>query len=131
MTNHYNAQSTLPTQRGFIGSEYVSNSSDDTFVTRHPGNDQVICEVEKASRTEVDKAIAAAKTAFESWSQTPAAERGKILRRATEILRERNTEIAELETLDTGKPISETSVVDVVTGADVIDYFAARFRLDQ
>jgi betaine-aldehyde dehydrogenase len=124
MTNHYNAQSTLPTQRSFIGGEYVSNSSGDTFVTRHPGNNQVICEVEKASQPEVDKAVAAARNAFESWSQTPAAERGKILRRATELLRDKNTEIAELETLDTGKPIAETSVVDVVTGADVIDYFA-------
>ena len=124
MANHYNAQSTLPTQQSYVAGEYLANGSGETFETRHPGNDRVICEVEKAGLPEVDKAVAAAKSAFESWSQVPAAERGEILRRAARILRERNGELAELETLDTGKPIAETSVVDVVTGADVIEYFA-------
>lgn len=117
MTNQYNAQSTLPTQCNYIGGNYVNNLSGDTFVTRHPGNDHVICEIETAGQPEVDQAVAAARSAFDSWSQTPAAERGKILRRAADLLRERNAEIAGLETLDTGKPIAETSVVDVITGA--------------
>lgn len=124
MANKYDALSTLPTQQSYVAGEYVGNISGETFVTRHPGNDHVICEVEQAGRPEVDKAVAAALTAFDSWSQTPAAERGRILRRAAEILRERNAELAELETLDTGKPIAETSAVDVSTGADVIEYFA-------
>jgi betaine-aldehyde dehydrogenase len=124
MGNHYNAQSSLPKQQSYIGGKYVSNLSGATFETRHPGNDRVICEVESAGLPEVDKAVAAARKAFESWSQTPAAERGAILRRAAKMLRERNDELAELETLDTGKPISETSAVDIVTGADVIEYFA-------
>ncbi len=51
-------------------------------------------------------------------------ERSRILRKAVDILRERNDELAALETLDTGKPFSETSAVDIVTGADVLEYYA-------
>ncbi len=51
-------------------------------------------------------------------------ERGRILRRAADILRARNSELAELETRDTGKPIQETSVVDVISGADCFEYYA-------
>ncbi len=120
----YGAASTLPTQRCYIGGDYVSNKSGATFVTRYPGTDSPICEVEISGETEINAAVAAAATAFAEWSQTPAAERGAILRRAVAILRDRNDELAELETLDTGKPVSETSAVDIVTGADVIEYYA-------
>lgn len=51
-------------------------------------------------------------------------ERSRILRRAVDILRQRNEELAQLETLDTGKAISETEAVDIVTGADVLEYYA-------
>ncbi len=124
MANRYDAKSTLPTQQSYIAGDYFFNAGGETFETRHPGNDRVICEVETAGQREVDAAVTAATAAFEPWSRTPAAERGEILRRAAKILRERNTELAELETLDTGKPIAETSVVDIITGADVIEYFA-------
>jgi betaine-aldehyde dehydrogenase len=118
------AGTTLPKQLSYIGGAYVRNQSGATFVTRHPGNDQPICEVETAGEPEVNAAVAAARAAFEGWSTTRAVERGTILRRAATLLRERNDELAALETLDTGKPIAETSVVDIATGADVIEYFA-------
>jgi betaine-aldehyde dehydrogenase len=53
-----------------------------------------------------------------------AMERSRILRKAVDILRQRNDELARLETLDTGKPLSETAAVDIVTGADVLEYYA-------
>ena len=53
-----------------------------------------------------------------------AMQRSRVLRKAVDILRERNDELAELETLDTGKPLSETRYVDIVTGADVLEYYA-------
>ena len=124
LPNKYGPKTTLPTQRSYVGGAYLPNTSGTTFVTRHPGNDNVICEVETAGEREIDAAVAAARVAFNSWSQVPAAERGDILRRAATLLRERNGELAELETLDTGKPISETSAVDIITGAEVIEYFA-------
>src|SRR5262249_40752139 len=58
------------------------------------------------------------------WAARSGAERGRVLRRAAELLRARNQELAELETRDTGKPIAETSVVDVASGADCFEYFA-------
>jgi betaine-aldehyde dehydrogenase len=59
------------------------------------------------------------------WARTPAAERGRILRRAAQILRSRNDELALLETRDTGKPIQETRAVDVTSGAECLEYFAS------
>src|SRR5690606_14098048 len=58
------------------------------------------------------------------WAAMGPFERARILRRAVDILRERNDELALLETLDTGKPLSETLSVDIVTGADVLEYYA-------
>ena len=58
------------------------------------------------------------------WAALTPVERARILNRAVDILRARNDELAELETRDTGKPLSETKAVDIVTGADVIEYYA-------
>ncbi|MBT8100142.1 MAG: betaine-aldehyde dehydrogenase [Gammaproteobacteria bacterium] len=118
------SETTLPLQRSYIDGRAVDSSSGDRFECRHSGNEHLICEVEIAGQREVDEAVAAAARAFSDWSATPAAERGAILRRAASLLREQNDELAALETLDTGKPIAETAVVDIATGADVIDYFA-------
>ncbi|MDX1500430.1 MAG: betaine-aldehyde dehydrogenase [Woeseiaceae bacterium] len=120
-----NATTTLPRQQSFIGGEFVASSDGGTFETRHPGNDRVICEVEIAGAREVDLAVTAAADAFPAWAAMPAAERGAILRRAGRLLRQRNDELAALETLDTGKPLAETRAVDIATGADVIEYFAS------
>jgi betaine-aldehyde dehydrogenase len=80
--------------------------------------------VHSASETDIDAAIQSAQQAFYSWSATPPIARSRILLRAVQLLRERNDEIAKVETQDTGKPFSETSTVDVVTGADVLEFFA-------
>ena len=124
MPNTCGPNSTLPTQQSYVGGRYIKSSSGETFECRYPGDDHVVCNVEVAGSTEVDAAVAAAKAAFPGWSQTPAAERGAILRRAATLLRERNLELAELETLDTGKPVAETTAVDIITGVEVIEYFA-------
>jgi betaine-aldehyde dehydrogenase len=85
----------------------------------------VLGYVTVAGATEVNAAVRAAKKAQVAWAATPGAERARILRRAAQLLRSRNRELAELETRDTGKPIQETLVVDVVSGADCLDYFAS------
>src|SRR6185436_3206291 len=76
-----------------------------------------------AGPAEVNAAVARAKEAQTKWASTPGVERGRILRRAADLLRQRNDELAELETRDTGKPIQETRVVDVVSGADCLEYY--------
>ena len=120
----YHADSTLDRQQNFINGGYVANQSGETFTTQHSGNNHIICEVETAGQAEIDAAVCAAHDAFAGWAGTPAAQRGEILRRAARLLRDRNQELAELETLDTGKPISETSAVDIISGAEVIEYYA-------
>lgn len=124
MPNAYGPNSTLATQQSYVGGRYIDSSSGKSFECRYPGDDHVVCNVEVAGVAEVDAAVAAAKEAFQTWSRTPAAERGAILRRAAALLRERNLELAELETLDTGKPLCETTAVDIISGVEVIEYFA-------
>ena len=121
---YYDQDSTLEKQQSYINGQYLANQSGDTFATTYPGDGHVICPVETAGEAEIDAAVNAAKAAFSAWSTTPAAERGNIIRRAAAILRERNQELAELETLDTGKAISETAVVDIISGAEVMEYYA-------
>lgn len=95
-----------------------------TFQTIDPSTSFPLADVIKASNADVDAAVRSASRAFPSWSKLPAIERSRILHRAASMLRSRNDEIATIETKDTGKPFSETSVVDVVTGADVLEYYA-------
>ncbi|KAL8949528.1 MAG: hypothetical protein Q9222_004365 [Ikaeria aurantiellina] len=89
-----------------------------------PSTAKPLADVHTASHSDVDNAINAAGQAFTSWSTTPPIVRSRILLKAVQLLRDRNDEIARTETQDTGKPFSETSTVDVVTGADVLEFFA-------
>lgn len=111
-------------QQLYIGGRRVDATSGKTFQTINPANGEVLAEVQVASAADVDSAVASAKQGQLVWAAMTAMQRSRILRRAVEILRERNDELAELETLDTGKPLSETRYVDIVTGADVLEYYA-------
>jgi betaine-aldehyde dehydrogenase len=73
---------------------------------------------------DIDAAVRKAQAAQREWAALTGTQRGRILRRAADLLRARNDELAKLETCDTGKPIQETSVVDVASGADCLEYFA-------
>ena len=108
----------------YIGGRYVAATTDETFATVNPANGRVIRLVEQAGPAEIDAAVAAAQAGFETWRATPAAQRGRVLHDAVRILRARNRELAELEVADTGKPIAEAETVDVLSGADCIEYFA-------
>jgi betaine-aldehyde dehydrogenase len=98
--------------------------SPDSFTTLNPATGEVLATIKVTSAAEIDAAVDAAHEAQRTWATRTGAERGRILRRAAEILRSRNAELAELETRDTGKPIQETSVVDVASGAECLEYFA-------
>lgn len=102
----------------------VQKSHGDSFQTIDPSTGDSLAEIHSATPADVDSAIECASKAFASWSSQSAISRSRILLRANHLLRERNDEIAKLETADTGKPFSETSTVDVVFGADVLEYFA-------
>ena len=111
-------------QQLYIGGRRVDATSGKTFQTINPANGEVLAEVQVASQADVDFAVASAQQGQRIWAAMTAMQRSRILRRAVEILRERNDALAELETLDTGKPLSETRYVDIVTGADVLEYYA-------
>ena len=110
--------------RNFINGKYQAAKTPETFPTINPATGQAICEVEIAGTLEIEAAIASAKAGFAIWSEMTGAERGRILMKAVHFLRERNQELAEIEVVDTGKPISEANAVDVLSGADAIEYFA-------
>ncbi|OHC52863.1 MAG: betaine-aldehyde dehydrogenase [Pseudomonadales bacterium RIFCSPLOWO2_02_FULL_63_210] len=111
-------------QKLYIGGRYVDSTSGVTFETINPANGEVLASVQRASQADVDRAVASATAGQKVWAAMTAMQRSRILRKAVEILRARNDELAELETLDTGKPLSETRFVDIVTGADVLEYYA-------
>lgn len=112
-----------PLLANHIGGRYHATGGA-TFETRNPATGDVLAEIEIAGEAEVEAAIAAARTGQKRWAAMTGAERGRILKRAADLLRARNDELARLETLDTGKPIQETLVVDVASGADCIEYYA-------
>lgn len=108
----------------YIGGRYVPAASGETFETINPANGEILARVHRAGREDVERAVASAAEGQKTWAALTAMQRSRILRRAVEILRARNDELAALETLDTGKPLSETRAVDIVTGADVLEYYA-------
>jgi betaine-aldehyde dehydrogenase len=112
------------TQRLYIGGGYVDATSGETFDTLDPATGETLAGVQQASAADVDRAVRSAQEGQREWAALTAMQRSRILRRAVELLRERNDELAALETRDTGKPIAETLAVDIVTGADVIEYYA-------
>ncbi|MFG1396110.1 betaine-aldehyde dehydrogenase [Roseixanthobacter pseudopolyaromaticivorans] len=110
--------------RNQIGGGPVGTREKATFTTENPATGEILAEIEIAGAAEIDRALAAATAGQKIWGAMTGTERGRILRRVADILRARNGELAHLETLDTGKPIQETSVVDVISGADCLEYFA-------
>jgi betaine-aldehyde dehydrogenase len=107
-----------------VGGRYVPATSGERFETCNPATGEVLAVVDHASDADVHAAVAAARTGFHLWRAMTGVQRGRILNAAAALLRERNDELAHLEVLDTGKPISEARVVDVASGADCIEYFA-------
>ncbi|MGB5133025.1 MAG: betaine-aldehyde dehydrogenase, partial [Steroidobacteraceae bacterium] len=100
-------------------------ATSDRLVSFNPATGDRLGDVPVAGVEEIEAAVGAARATQPGWAAMTGADRARILRRAAEILRARNGELAELETRDTGKPIQETRVVDVVSGAECLEYFAA------
>ncbi len=108
----------------FINGKTVQARSGESFPCINPANGETLCTVHQASDADLEDAIAAARIGQKIWADMTGAERGRILNKAVQILRDRNDELATLEVLDTGKPWQEAVVVDVASGADAIEYYA-------
>ncbi len=115
----------LPQLSNFIGGAFVAGSGPEQDVI-YPATGEVLAKIRWSTPADVDAAVDAARQGFETWRKTPPAARARVLNAAARILRERLEKIARLETLDTGKPVQETLAVDVTSGADCLEYFAAQ-----
>uniref|UniRef100_UPI0025C223D2 aldehyde dehydrogenase family protein n=1 Tax=Marinilabilia sp. TaxID=2021252 RepID=UPI0025C223D2 len=107
----------------FYRGQYQKATSNFFFENINPATGEKICDVEASSEKDVQEAITSATEGFKVWSKVSATERGRILRKAADLLRARNEEIAKIEVADVGKPLSEAIEVDVMTGADALEYF--------
>ncbi|MGF1741894.1 betaine-aldehyde dehydrogenase [Vibrio profundum] len=110
--------------KNYIHGQPLSNQSGEFFEVINPATAEVIYQVEVADESIQQAAIKSAQQGFATWSAMSGMERQRILNKAVQLLRENNDALAEIEVLDTGKPWQEASVVDVVTGADSIEFFA-------
>jgi betaine-aldehyde dehydrogenase len=108
----------------FIDGRQVYASGCSTFDSINPANGQLLATVEQASAGQVDDAVLSASAAQREWVKLPVAERTAIMLDAAKLILLRNDELAQLETLDTGKPIFDTSRVDIKGGVAVMRYFA-------
>ncbi|MFD9796968.1 aldehyde dehydrogenase family protein [Streptomyces sp. NPDC059070] len=108
----------------FIDGEFVDAADGKVFKTVSPSTEEVLSEVAQAGEADADRAVRAARKAFEKWSALPGSERAKYLFRIARIIQERSRELAVLETLDNGKPIKETRDADLPLVAAHFFYYA-------
>lgn len=114
-----------------IDGEWVQAENGATFETFNPSTGEKLADCANASAADIDKAVQAAKTAFDSWSKTSAAERSALLLKIADLIDENADKLAKTETLDNGKPIRETSGVDIPLASDHFRYFAGVLRAEE
>jgi len=109
----------------FIGGEWVSAATAETIEVVNPANEEVIAHVSAANAVDVDKAVKAARKAFDEgpWSRTSGAERAAYLRKMAKIIKRRQAELAKLEVLDNGKPYPEAEW-DIEDTAATFEFYA-------
>jgi len=113
--------------RLFIGGAWREAESQQRRDVVDPSTGTAVTTVAEAGPEDLGAAVAAAREAFDAgtWPRTPARERARVLRRAAGLIRERADELAAVESLDVGKPISFSRGVDVETVAETYDYYAS------
>ena len=109
-----------------IGGKWVESRSGKRFPTINPVNEQMIAEVPEADAADVDAAVKAARTAFDSgpWSKMDARDRGRLMNKLADLIEANQNELAALETLDNGKPISDAKAADLPLAIDCLRYYA-------
>jgi len=109
----------------FIDGRFVDSQGGTPFKTVNPATEEVLSSVLAASSADVDRAVAAARRAYDTvWSRMPGQERAKYLYRLARLVQERARELAVLETIDNGKPIRESRDVDIPLVAAHFFYYA-------
>lgn len=114
----------METIKLYIHGQYIDATSGECFANHNPATGEILQQVQIANETDVDNAVKSSLEGYKKWRQKTGLERGRILKRVEEILRQRNDELAKLETLDSGKPIQESLTVDIHWAADCFEYYA-------
>ncbi|TKT81193.1 betaine-aldehyde dehydrogenase [Aquamicrobium sp. LC103] len=112
-----------PKASHYINGRFVEDEQGAAIQVIYPATGETIATLHSATPNVVELAVEAARAAQVAWARMKPVERGRILRRAADILRVRNEELGRLETLDTGKAIQETLVADAPSAADCLEYF--------
>jgi succinate-semialdehyde dehydrogenase / glutarate-semialdehyde dehydrogenase len=121
-TNEQQVIDSIPTQL-YIGGKWVDGSEGDTIAVEDPATEETLVEVASGNKDDAFKALDAACAAQKEWAATPPMERGEILRRAYEAMKERADDLALLMTLEMGKPVEE-SKAEITYAADFFWYYA-------
>ncbi len=110
----------------YINGEFVESTSGRTFPTPNPATGEVLAEVYEADKEDIDKAVKAARQAFDKgeWSKMSAASRSRLMYKLADLMEENKEELAQLETLDNGKPINETTNADIPLAIEHMRYYA-------
>jgi len=116
----------LPELKLLIGNRWVESESGRTFATVNPATGEEICQVAEADAADVDKAVRAARVAFEQgkWRTMAASQRGRLLYRLSDLIEANADQLARLESLDNGKALSVARMVDVAKTVACYRYFA-------
>jgi acyl-CoA reductase-like NAD-dependent aldehyde dehydrogenase len=116
---------TVERMQMYIDGEWTESISGETFFSIDPASTKPLAEVPRGGSEDIDRAVKAARTAFESrdWQEMLPAERGRMLYRMAQLIREQQSELARLESLDTGKPLSQAQT-DVEVAARYCEYYA-------
>ncbi len=110
----------------FIDGRWVPSASGKTFATINPATEEVLAEVAEGGKEDIDRAVKAARRAFESgpWSRMDACDRGKLLYRLADLIEEELEELAALESLDNGKPVKDARTADLPLVIECLRYYA-------
>ncbi len=113
-------------KKQLIDGNWVEATDGATFEVINPANAEVVAHVAEGRADDIEAAVAAARKAFESgpWSRMTPSERGKLIWKIGDLIEKHNDELAQLETLDNGKPFSVARVADVPLAADMFRYMA-------
>ncbi|MDA2301467.1 aldehyde dehydrogenase DhaS [Bacillus cereus] len=114
------------TKKLYVNGSFIESASGKTFKTPNPATGETLAVVAEAGREDIHKAVVAARMAFDEgpWSRMSTAERSRLMYKLADLMEEHKEELAQLETLDNGKPIRETMAADIPLAIEHMRYYA-------
>src|SRR5438132_12810670 len=118
------AKVNVETWEAFINGDFRPAASGKTFPTFNPGSGEIIASLAECDEEDIEAAVRAALAAFPTWKKRTGAARAKLLMKLAQLVEANAAKLAELESLNAGKPIRDSKAIDAVTAVDALEYFA-------